>query len=169
MLKTSIGLKWKDPFYFWPFLLEMYFSIWCNWNLCFNFWQKLPKTPIVWYNASTVLAFGVTVKHSSEHTLCQWNIQTHGMIWWCRVPLPRKCCRAIQKLCSVSNTYAPSICLAKIFFPMLKKYIFVCEMDGKWLLSHGQFFSTAKKSFSILVPSKYEFFSLGKKFLSETI
>ena len=27
--------------------------------------------------------------------------------------------------------YALSICLDKDFFPMLKKYVFACEMDGK--------------------------------------
>ena len=27
MSKTSQGLKWKDPFYSWPFLREIYFSV----------------------------------------------------------------------------------------------------------------------------------------------
>ena len=40
--------------------------------------------------------------------------------------------------------------------------------DGKWLFSHGQIFSPAKKSFSILFLSKYELFSLGQIFLSAT-
>ena len=41
-------------------------------------------------------------------------------------------------------------------------------MDGKWLFSHGIFFSIAKKSFSILFPNKYELFSLRQKFLYGT-
>ena len=41
-------------------------------------------------------------------------------------------------------------------------------MVSKWLFSHEQIFSTAKKSFSILGPSKYDFFSLEQNFLSGT-
>ena len=48
-------------------------------------------------------------------------------------------------------------------FPMLKKYIFSCEMDGKWVFSHEQNFFMAKKSFPNHFTSKYKFFSLGKK------
>ena len=40
----------------------------------------------------------------------------------------------------------------------------------KWMendfVAREKFFPTAKKSFSILFPSKYKHFSLGKKFLS---
>ena len=46
---------------------------------------------------------------------------------------------------------------------MLKKYIFACEMDGKWVFSHGENFFMAKNSFSIHFSTKYIFFSLGKK------
>ena len=52
-------------------------------------------------------------------------------------------------------------CLDNIFYPgqkflsNLKKYIFACEMDGKWLCSHEKFLSMAKNSFSIHFTSKY--------------
>ena len=59
-----------------------------------------------------------------------------------------------------------SFCLGKKFCPNLKKYRYACEMDRKRLFSHGQIFSTAKKSFSIIFPSKYQLFSLGQKISS---
>ena len=37
------------------------------------------------------------------------------------------------------------------------KYMYACKMNGKWLFSHVQNFSTAKKLFSILLTSKYIF------------
>ena len=50
-------------------------------------------------------------------------------------------------------------------FPMLKKYIFACKTDGKWVFSHGQYFFMAKRSFSIHFIGKYVHFSLGKNFV----
>ncbi len=41
-------------------------------------------------------------------------------------------------------------------FKAKKVHKIACEIDEKWLFSHGQNFSIAKKSFSILFPSKYE-------------
>ena len=45
--------------------------------------------------------------------------------------------------------------LDKNFSPMLKKYIFACKMDGKWIFSHVQNFFMSKKSFFIHFTSKY--------------
>ena len=36
------------------------------------------------------------------------------------------------------------------FFPKLKNYTFACEVDGKWVFSHGQNFFMAKKHFKYL-------------------
>ena len=59
-------------------------------------------------------------------------------------------------------------CLDKNFFPKLKKYIFACEMDGKWLFSHEKILSMAKKSFSIHFTTNMYLFSVRKIFLSGT-
>ena len=71
-------------------------------------------------------------------------------------------------ICPVHLPGQNIFCPDKIFFSKLKKYIFACEMDGKWFFSQEKFLSMAKNSFSIHFKSKYVLFWHRKKFFVQT-
>ena len=93
MLEISMGLKWKNPFYFGPFLWEIYFScvkrpsrcpIWWNNVVCWRNPKQLPLLlmPIVHYTGTWWQAKWVCNSISLSSVM---------PLWWVRPSLNAKC------------------------------------------------------------------------------